>query len=135
MDLWWSALVFPPTTRTMPNAPRILPVLAAVPYLSAVAAYSFNIVNTPRQCQNLTVEITGQGRPPYSLLLVPTGPTPLPNAVEARRITNVPFNGTTGSLSFQLRFPENSQFIAVVSARASLPYLHSPGILEDVCGG
>ncbi|KAI0760160.1 hypothetical protein C8Q74DRAFT_205963 [Fomes fomentarius] len=100
----------------MSNAPRIFPVLAAVPYLSLVAAYSFNIANTPRQCQNLTVDITGEGKPPYSLLLIPFGPTPLPNAIEARRITNVPFNnGTTSSVTFQLKFPENSQFVAVVS--------------------
>lgn len=119
----WSALRLPPTIRTMPNASRILPVLAAVPYLSLVAAYSFNIANTPRQCQNLTVDITGEGKPPYSLLLIPFGPTPLPNAIEARRITNVPFNnGTTSSVTFQLKFPENSQFVAVVSTHFTGPY-------------
>ncbi|KAI0739049.1 hypothetical protein C8Q80DRAFT_226122 [Daedaleopsis nitida] len=99
----------------MPNAPRILSVLAAVPYLSLAAAYSFNFASTPRQCEDLKVDITGQGQPPYSILLIPIGASPLPNAVEARTITDVPFNGTTGSVTFQMRFPENSQFVAVVS--------------------
>ena len=58
--------------------------------------------------------IAGEGRAPYTLLLVPFGPTPLPNFVEVRHITNVPFNSST-SVNFQLRFPENSQFVAVVS--------------------
>ncbi|RPD75490.1 hypothetical protein L226DRAFT_447792, partial [Lentinus tigrinus ALCF2SS1-7] len=87
---------------------------AAVPYLSLAAAYSFTFSSTPRQCQNLTIDITGEGKAPYTLLLVPFGPTPLPNEIEARHITNVPFNTST-SVSFQLKFPENSQFVAVVS--------------------
>ncbi|KAH9941607.1 uncharacterized protein BXZ73DRAFT_41530 [Epithele typhae] len=97
----------------MPSAIRHT--LAVLPFAAVAAAYSFNIVSTPRQCQTLEVDITGSGgSPPYSLLLVPTGPTPLANQVEARRITEVPFN-TSSSVSFQLKFPENSQFIAVVS--------------------
>ena len=96
-------------------APRILPALAALaPLASLAAAYSFNIVSTPRQCRNLEVDITGTGSPPYTLLIIPIGPTPLSNLKEVRLITNVPFNSST-SVSFQLKFPENSQFIAVVS--------------------
>ena len=94
---------------------RVLPALAAAaPFASLAAAYSFNIASTPRQCQNLTVDITGSGSPPYTLLIIPSGSTPLANNIEVRRITNVPFNSST-SVSFQLKFPENSQFIAVVS--------------------
>ncbi|KAI1788637.1 hypothetical protein LXA43DRAFT_629738 [Ganoderma leucocontextum] len=95
---------------------RVIPaVVIAAELASFAAAYSFNIVSTPRQCENLTVQITGEGgQAPYSLLIIPFGPSPLPNAVEARRITNVPFNTST-SVDFQLRFPENSQFVAVVS--------------------
>ncbi|PIL23514.1 hypothetical protein GSI_14826 [Ganoderma sinense ZZ0214-1] len=95
---------------------RVLPaVVVAAEFVSLAAAYSFNIVSTPRQCENLTVQITGDGgQAPYSLLIIPFGPSPLPNAIEARRITNVAFNTST-SVDFQLRFPENSQFVAVVS--------------------
>ncbi|KAH9899276.1 hypothetical protein C8Q73DRAFT_663041 [Cubamyces lactineus] len=96
-------------------APRLRPLLAAVPYAALAAAYSFNFKNTPRQCQNLEIGITGSGKPPYSVLIIPFGPTPLPNSIEARRITDVSFNGTESSVSFQLKFPENSQFVAVVS--------------------
>ncbi|KAI0350822.1 hypothetical protein OH77DRAFT_1379477, partial [Trametes cingulata] len=77
------------------------------------SAYSFVFKNTPRQCQNLELDITGSGSPPYTALIIPTGPTPLPNSIEARRITEVSFTNTTAS--FQLKFPENSQFVAVVS--------------------
>ena len=101
-------------------APRLRPLLAAVPYAALAAAYSFNFKNTPRQCQNLEIGITGSGKPPYSVLIIPFGPTPLPNSIEARRITDVSFNGTESSVSFQLKFPENSQFVAVVSARSTL---------------
>ena len=104
----------PPKSASPRILSAVLPVLAAAPYLSSAAAYSFNFASTPRQCQNLTIDITGEGRAPYTLLLVPFGPTPLPNFVEVRHITNVPFNSST-SVNFQLRFPENSQFVAVVS--------------------
>ncbi len=119
------------TTTTMPKFPRVLPVLAAVPYLSFAAAYSFNFANTPKQCQNLTVDITGQGKPPYTLLLVPIGPTPLPNAIEARHITNVPFTSST-SVTFQLAFPENGQFVAVVSLHR---LSHTRGARDDYNAG
>lgn len=88
---------------------------AAVPYAALAAAYSFNIKNTPRQCEDLELDITGTGSPPYSALIIPTGPTPLANLVEARKITNVAFNGTNTTATFQLKFPENSQFVVVVS--------------------
>ena len=95
---------------------RALPAaILAAELASFAAAYSFNIVSTPRQCSNLTVQITGGGgQPPYNLLIIPVGPSPLPNATEVRRITNVQFNSST-SVDFELAFPENSQFVAVVS--------------------
>lgn len=93
--------------------PRLLPLLTA-PALAA--AYSFNIATTPRQCQDLKIDITGSGSPPYTALIVPSGPTPLPNSIEARRIVNVPFNnGSDTSVTFQLKYPENAQFVVVVS--------------------
>ncbi|KAI0349209.1 hypothetical protein OH77DRAFT_1507547 [Trametes cingulata] len=94
-------------------APRTRALLAVVPYAALASAYSFVFKNTPRQCQNLELDITGSGSPPYTALIIPTGPTPLPNSIEARRITEVSFTNTTAS--FQLKFPENSQFVAVVS--------------------
>ncbi|KAI0676502.1 hypothetical protein C8Q78DRAFT_26802 [Trametes maxima] len=95
--------------------PRTRHLLAAVPYAALAAAYSFNIKSTPRQCQNLDLEITGSGSPPYSALIIPFGATPLPNSIEARKITRVAFNGSETSASFQLKFPENSAFVIVVS--------------------
>ncbi|KAL7277349.1 hypothetical protein ACG7TL_009208 [Trametes sanguinea] len=96
--------------------PRALPLLAAASFAASASAFSFNFKTTPRQCQNLTIDITGSGQPPYSLLIIPFGPTPLPNSIEARRITEVPFtNSSATEVSFQLKFPENSQFVAVVS--------------------
>ena len=109
-----------PSSRLSPlPLGRVLPAVVLVAELASfVAAYSFNIVSTPRQCESLTVQITGSGgQAPYSLLIIPFGPSPLPNAIEARRITNVPFNTST-SVDFQLRFPENSQFVAVVSCHS-----------------
>ncbi|KAH9855319.1 hypothetical protein C2E23DRAFT_857987 [Lenzites betulinus] len=93
--------------------PRNGPLLAAIPYAALAAAYSFNFKSAPRQCENLELEITGAGSPPYSALIIPFGASPLPNQIEARRITPVAFNGSDTSASFQLKFPENSQFVAV----------------------
>ncbi|OBZ67574.1 hypothetical protein A0H81_12403 [Grifola frondosa] len=89
--------------------------LAFLPSLAL--GYSFNIASTPRQCQNLTIDITGTGgQPPYSALIIPFGPSPLANAIEARRITTVSFNGTNAtSATFELKYPENSQFVVIAS--------------------
>lgn len=78
-----------------------------------VSAYSWSFHSQPRQCQNLNISIDGTGQPPYSILIIPFGATPLPNNVEARTIVNIPFDGTTAN--FQLKYPSNSQFVAVVS--------------------
>ncbi|KAF4564642.1 hypothetical protein EYR40_010809 [Pleurotus pulmonarius] len=97
----------------------IVPVfLLSSTFFSLVSGYSFTI-STPRQCQNLTVSITGEdGQPPYRLLLVPFGPSPLPDNVEVRQIEDIPFGDSAMSLSFQLKYPERSQFVAVVSDAA-----------------
>ncbi|KAJ8506896.1 hypothetical protein ONZ45_g10646 [Pleurotus djamor] len=81
-----------------------------------VSGYSFNIQSTPRQCQNLTFSITGDGgQGPYRVLVIPFGATTLPNNTEVRRIQDIPFGDGQTSVSFQLRYPENTQFVAVVS--------------------
>ncbi|GBE88599.1 hypothetical protein BKA93DRAFT_819466 [Sparassis latifolia] len=82
--------------------------------LPSAYAYSFTFNSVPAQCQDLQIEISGgAGQPPYSVLIIPFGPSPLPNNVEVRTIFEVPFNSS--STSFQLKYPANSEFVAVVS--------------------
>lgn len=79
-----------------------------------VSAYSWTFQNTPQACKNLSIAISGTGgSPPYSVLILPFGASPLSNFVEARRIIAQSFDNDT-SVSFQLKYPENSQFVAVV---------------------
>jgi len=80
-----------------------------------VFGFSFTINNTPEQCQNLSISITGSGQSPYRASFIPFGPSPLSNNVEVRKILDLPFNGNSTSLSFQLPYPENSLFVVVVS--------------------
>ena len=81
---------------------------------SLTAAYTFEFTSVPTQCQNVSFAIDGQGTPPYQILIIPVGPSTAPNNVEVRRVVDQTFpnNGTT--VSFPLRFPANSQFVAVV---------------------
>lgn len=89
--------------------------LLALPSLAS--AYSWKFVEAPKQCSNLSITISGNdGKPPYRVLIVPFGSTPLPNNVEARKILEVPFNGSdSNTVSFKLNYPANSQLVAVVS--------------------
>ena len=81
---------------------------------SYTSAFTWQFTSEPRQCQNVSIAVQGSGQPPYSLLLIPNGPTPLPNNTEVRTIQNIPFSGSSTSLSFNLNYPENSSFVAVV---------------------
>lgn len=82
--------------------------------LPLVSAFSFTIDNTPQQCANLSLSITGSdGTPPYNALILPFGGSPLPNSTEARRIIAQSFGSGT-STSFKLNYPSDSQFIVVV---------------------
>jgi hypothetical protein len=92
--------------------PLYLPFLSLFPLLAN--AYTWQFTSQPRQCQNLSLAVQGSGQPPYSLLIIPTGPTPLPNNTEVRLIRNIPFSGDSTTLSFKLDYPENSSFVAVV---------------------
>jgi hypothetical protein len=93
--------------------------LALQPSFSA--AYSW-ILNAPAtQCSNLSITITGSdGTPPYSVLVVPFGPTPLPNGAEVRTVIVQPFDGDSTTTSFAINYPADSQFVAVVSYQVLL---------------
>jgi len=93
--------------------------LALALYLSSSAhtasAYSWYFESPPKQCSDVTIKITGaDGRPPYRILIIPSGPSPLVNNTEVRRILDLPFPDNSDSLTFRLNYPENSQFVAVV---------------------
>jgi len=91
--------------------------LSLLLFLPSTLAYTWSFQDTPQQCKNLTIAISGDdGKPPYRVLIIPFGPTPLPNAVEARKIVDVVFADGAKSVSFMLKYPENSQFVAVVSS-------------------
>ncbi len=93
--------------------PYSLTVILLFPLL--VNAYTWRFTSPPRQCENVTLSIQGSGgQPPYSLLILPHGPPSLPNKVEVRKLQNIPFSGTSTTLSFKLNYPENSSFVAVV---------------------
>jgi hypothetical protein len=83
-----------------------------------VDSYTWQFSSLPRQCGNISLSIQGSGgQPPYRLLILPNGPSPLP--VEVRPILNIPFSGTSTTLSFNLNYPENSSFVAVVRSYLS----------------
>ncbi|KAG6830374.1 hypothetical protein H0H92_001011 [Tricholoma furcatifolium] len=86
----------------------------ALPALASAYTWSFDA--PPQQCSNLTISVSGSdGKPPYRVLIVPFGPTPLQNNVEVRTIIDQPFPDGATSVSFPLNYPADSQFVAVVS--------------------
>lgn len=100
--------------------PFSLPFLSLFPLLAN--AYTWHFSTQPRQCQTVSVAIDGSGQPPYSILLIPTGPSPLPNNTEVRTIQNINFTGSSTTLSFKLTYPENSSFVAVVRSHLSATF-------------
>ncbi|KAJ3575866.1 hypothetical protein NP233_g809 [Leucocoprinus birnbaumii] len=80
-------------------------------------AYSWNLRSNPQQCQNMTIDLTGTGgQPPFRILIIPFGASPLPNNIEARKIQETVFaTGNQRNGSVMLNYPANSQFVAVVS--------------------
>ena len=89
-------------------------VLLLQPTLSAAYSWVLNALAT--QCSNLSISITGSdGVPPYRVLVVPFGPTPLPSNTEVRSVIDHPFDGNATTASFAINYPANSQFVAVVS--------------------
>lgn len=81
---------------------------------SLAAAYTFKFANVPTQCQELSLSIDGQGSPPYTVLIIPVGPSTAPNNVEVRRVVYQTFPNNSTTVSFPLLFPANSQFVAAV---------------------
>jgi hypothetical protein len=87
----------------------------ALGFIPLVSSYTWSFTTTPQQCATLSLQISGSGSPPYSVLVIPYGPTPLPNNTEVRTIVYQQFDGSSTTTSFQLKFPSTSQFVAVVS--------------------
>lgn len=87
--------------------------LSLFPLLSN--AYTWQFTSKPSQCQNLSIAIEGSGTPPYSLLMIPYGPTPLQNNTEVRTIKTHVFPNNGKTLDFRLDYPTSSSFVAVVS--------------------
>ncbi|KAJ7686668.1 hypothetical protein B0H17DRAFT_707809 [Mycena rosella] len=84
----------------------------SAPLLSS--AYTWSFTAEPTQCGTVAISVSG-GSPPYDVLIVPYGSSPLPNNIEARKIQDQPFSGNSATVSFKLNYPANSQFVAVVS--------------------
>jgi hypothetical protein len=110
------------TVMKIPIASLFFPLLAN--------AYTWKFTSQPHQCQNVSLAVEGSGQPPYSLLIIPTGPSPLSNNVEVRLIKNIPFSGNGDTLSFKLNYPENSSFVAVVSRH---PPPHMRAVVRSYC--
>ncbi|KAF8342631.1 uncharacterized protein EI90DRAFT_3190007 [Cantharellus anzutake] len=76
-------------------------------FVRAAASFTWSL-STPIQCANMTLTVNG-GVPPYQLLVIPVG-----NVVpETRRI--LALNTSSNTLTFELKYPAKSQFLAVVS--------------------
>ena len=117
---------------------HILLLLAIV--LRSAYSYTWSFEETPSQCGQITVTVAGSdATPPFRVLIVPFGPSSLPGGVDPRSVLDIPFSGNQNSVKFQLTYPENLQFVAVVSVyffRRSLDILTfstSPSI-QYICG-
>jgi len=84
----------------------------SLPVLSA--AYTWSFEQPPQQCGNVSIAVTGGGTPPYRVLIIPYGPTPLDNGIEVRRILDIPFPSGQTKVNFKLNWPAHSQLVAVV---------------------
>lgn len=88
-------------------------VVSILLYLSFASAYSFSITNSPQQCQNLSISITGLGGvPPYTATIIPSGPD---IDRDNRKTISYPFEHGDSTINFLLNYPTDSQFVIVVS--------------------
>ncbi len=130
-----AASTSPPTMAPSPSHRGAhLLFLAAATVFNRAYAYTWSFQETPTQCGNLTVAVSGSdGTPPYRILIIPFGPSPLANNIEARRIMDIPFSNSDTKVEFQLQYPGDSQFVAVVSVISQtlrFPSIRSPIFLE-----
>jgi len=77
-----------------------------------VSAYTWQWESVPKQCGNLSIQISG-GSPPYHVMTIPSGSTPFNNGTEVRQILDQ--SSLSSLVNFQLTYPANSTFVAVVS--------------------
>ncbi|KAJ7100255.1 hypothetical protein B0H15DRAFT_819489 [Mycena belliarum] len=87
-------------------------VLLALVFPLLSSAYTWKFSSQPTQCGNVSISVQG-GSPPYSVLVVPNGISPLPKNIEVRKIQDE--TSQSSDISFKLNYPANSQFVAVVS--------------------
>ncbi len=93
---------------------RLLLLLAVV--FRRAYSYTWLFEEAPSQCGQITVTVTGSdATPPFRVLIVPFGLSSLPGGVDSRSVLDIPFSGDQNSVKFQLTYPENLQFVAVVS--------------------
>ena len=133
-----SCLVFSLLSLAMSPLLRFVPLVLlqfiSLPTFSA--AYSWVFDSTPKQCSNVSIAIKGSdGQPPYRILIIPFGPTPLPNNTEVRRIIDHPFEGNSDTTSLAIDYPANSQFVAVVSGTCFLHIPRGSVLLCTACRG
>ena len=109
--------------HTMLTACRVLAAfVAAALCASSAAGYSFNIASSVQQCQAFTVNINGQGSPPFSLLLLP-----IDNSTQTSIPTLYPFNTSTSLTVPILRYAATTELIAVVSIHHIIYHpMHAP---------
>ncbi|QRV99916.1 HlyIII domain-containing protein [Ceratobasidium sp. AG-Ba] len=84
--------------------------LALISLFAPSNAFTFSFSSQPSQCQSLTAQWSG-GQGPYRLFLIPVGHV----NPEIRTIVNMEIPANQSSSSLTLQFPENSQFVAVMS--------------------
>lgn len=95
--------------------------LLALSLPSIAYAYTWNFTSTPTQCETLSLQVSGGGTPPFRAFIQTFGPSTVANNVEVRRELDLAFNTST-TLSFQLRYPQDSQFVVVVSSFVNVHY-------------
>ena len=79
--------------------------------LPGIAGYSFEITATPTQCSPLSLRIiNGSGKPPYTALVVPFGPSPGPT--EQRKVFQQQFTST--DVNITTSYPSSSGFVVMV---------------------
>jgi hypothetical protein len=93
-------------------------------------AYSWHFNAPPTQCSNLSITVTGSdGVPPYRVLIIPFGPSPLSSNIDVRSTIDLSFDGDLTTVNFPVNYPAHSHFIAVVRRCTSYLWRHFSGYL------